>query len=178
MRYAFKYGEHMFTEEKCQNCGSKDKLAERLIVPEKAGGTKENSNIAILCRCCEMAMDSVLKSNTEDQRRAINFWVGKALHTHLNAHLSAKQGFTSMGSLVRYLIESYTANPERFSDLDQYQTVGSDTKINVWVDRNKYEEFKKITDEKNITVTDTIKSLISLYAAETENILEPRQILI
>lgn len=77
-----------------------------------------------------------------------------------------------MSSLVRYLIASYVSDAPRFDDLDKYQE-GEDTevKVNVWVPIEQYEVFKILVAEKNLTVTDAVKSLIGLFDAE---VTEPK----
>ena len=161
-------------KDKCKNCGGTGKLAERLIVPEAIGGPKTNDNTIVLCRACEMAIDATIYSASDDQRRAINFWVDTALYDHLNTQLKTHHGFPSMGSLVRYLMDKYVEQPDRFDDLDQYQPASADVKINVWVDKNKYTEFKRMVDAAGTTVTDAIKSLITMYASEAEILLKTR----
>lgn len=153
---------------KCANCGSTDRLRVRMIVPKEAGGQLEPHNGALLCRACEMAMDSVGRTTKERARRPINFWVSRRLHNRLKNGVRTRNGFTSMGSLVRYLVGSYVTDEGRFDDLEQYQEEGADVKINVWVEADSYGEFKELLVNRGMTVTDAVKALIRMYEAEAE----------
>lgn len=156
---------------KCMHCGSKEKIDLKLIVPESAGGKWLESNIVVLCRSCEMAIDSVTRMENNTNRKAINFWVSSKLYNYLQQISKHQRGFSSMGSLVRYLMQKYVENPDKFEDLDQYQSIGADVKINVWVGSDIYEEFKKVSEKNDRTVTETIKALIIIYETEAENVL-------
>jgi len=147
---------------RCSNCGGTDKLRVKMIVPEEAGGKLVPSNGALLCRACEMAAESTPHSDTT--LRPINFWVSEQLYNSLQSN--ARGGFNSMAALVRYLMAKFVTDESRFDDLDKYQDAGSDVKVNVWVETDRYASFKKIVDSRGLTVTDAIKALIRMYEAE------------
>jgi hypothetical protein len=153
---------------KCANCGSVDRLRVRMVVPKEAGGQLEPFNGILLCRACEMAMDSVGRTTKERARRPINFWMSRRLHNRLKNGVRTRNGFTSMSSLVRYLVGSYVTDEGRFDDLENYQEEGADVKINVWVEADSYLEFKDLLANRGMTVTDAVKALVRMYEAEAE----------
>lgn len=153
----------------CANCGGSDRLRLKMVVPIEAGGQYVVSNGVILCRTCEIAADSTRPAGN-DSRRPINFWVSQSLYQSLKDH-AKDSAFHSMASLVRYLMSKYVANVTGFDDLEKYQAaaeVGSDVKINVWVERDMYAAFKDLVVERGLTVTDALKALILMYAAASE----------
>jgi hypothetical protein len=172
---------------KCENCGNKDRLRVKMIVPEEAGGKKAfvddpatnrktAANGTVLCRVCDMATDIVSRQSDEparhrtpdDQHRPVNFWVSRPLFDKVKAF----NGFTSTSSLVRYLIGKYVSDEKRFDDLEMYQDDGTDVKINVWVDPASYEQFKGMVNARGLTVTDALKSLLRMYGAEAEPLMK------
>jgi hypothetical protein len=80
-----------------------------------------------------------------------------------------------MGALIRSLIEMYVENEDRFDDLEQYQDNGSDIKINIWIDIDVYSQFKEKVNARNMTVTDAIKSLVTVFEAQAWPI-SPRRV--
>jgi len=159
---------------KCANCGAEDRLRVRMIVPKEAGGQLEPFNGVLLCRACEMAMDAVGRTTKERDRRPINFWVSRRLHNRLKNGVRTRNGFTSMGSLVRYLVGAYVADEGRYDDLENYQEEGADVKINVWVETSSYGDFKELLATRGMTVTDAVKALIRMYEAEAEPLVVRR----
>jgi len=158
---------------KCSNCGSKDRLKVRMIVPEASGGKRVVSNGTLLCRTCELAREINLKKPqpaSGERTRPINFFVSQELHTKLQNGLATDYGFRSVSALVRFLMSKFVAGADEFDDLSLYQTGGSDVKVNVWVGRDVYARFKAITDRNGTTVTDTLKGLICMYEAEAHRI--------
>lgn len=153
--------------DKCANCGSPAHTAVRMIVPLECGGTYSEGNGTLLCRACELVADSFVQEGQDNSRRLINLWLSQGCHEQLRGCLKAKNGFASMSGLVRYLMDRYVEDPSRYDDLNLYADDGIDVKINIWVDREVYAQFKPLVDGRGSTVTDTIKSLILLYAAET-----------
>jgi hypothetical protein len=157
----------------CSNCGSKDKVHVKMIVPEEAGGKRISSNGYLICRACEMAAASVQFVGIEkEKRRLINFWVSAALYERMLNGVQQRHGFKSMGALVRYLMGMYIKEEGLFEDLEQYQEEGMGVKINVWIDKNLYEAFKSRVTAKGNTVTSTVKSLIRMYEMESEVLLQ------
>lgn len=161
----------------CSNCGGQDRLKLVLVVPEQAGGKYIASNATILCRPCDVARSTLEKSDdpaSGKQARPINFWVSSKLYATLQNGLSTRYGFKSMAALVRFLMSQYVSDAPRFDDVLQFQDLGTDVKINVWVPRDVYAEFKELADKNGGTVTDTIKGLIRMYEAESERVMEKR----
>jgi hypothetical protein len=152
----------------CSNCGSDSHLSVRMIVPEEAGGKLVVSNGMIICRTCEVAKAAVEKAKETGDipRRPVNVWISRKLYTSLQDSLKSRNGFRSMGPLARYMIGLLVDNPDRFSDLDQYQDRGSDVKINLWLEQEAYESFKQLLNDRNMTVTDGIKGLMLMYTEE------------
>lgn len=159
---------------RCSNCGEKERLKVRMIVPEESGGRKTVGNGTLLCRTCELAREISLRvpqPASGERTRPINFFVSSDLHGKLQNGLATSYGFRSVSALVRFLIAKYVGDPNEFDDLEMYQDGGSDVKVNVWVGRDMYENFKAITDRQGATVTDTLKGLIRMYETETRRIV-------
>jgi len=155
----------------CGNCGGDVRLEVHFVVPLEAGGSYVDTNGYVLCRGCEMAREAANKrSNSE--RRPINFWVSSYLYSLLDRLTQPGNRFTSMGSLIRYLISFYCMSPSRFDDLPNYQDRGTDSKVNAWVANDAYTAFKAMVDARGMTVTDALKGLILLYAEQGSSALE------
>lgn len=148
---------------RCANCGSGDRLRARMVVPEAAGGKLVPSNGRLLCRTCDLVLETTNRyPDMVATKRPVNFWVSRALYDRLNAE-SAQTAFRSMAGLVRFLLSAYVKDPERFDDVVQYQDLGTDVKVNVWVEAEMYARFKEIVDRRGLTVTETLKGLIQLF---------------
>ena len=156
---------------KCCNCGSLDRLKLRLIVPEAIGGKWEENNVTLLCRACEMALDAMTGTSKNSKSRSINIWVSTSFYKRIQDSLKNKKGFSSIGALARYLMQKYLEDPARFDDLEQYQVLGADNKINIWVDADIYTQFKELVSKRGSTVKDSIISLIAIYNSEAEVML-------
>jgi hypothetical protein len=105
------------------------------------------------------------------ETRPINFWVSTQLYATLQNGLSTRYGFKSVASLVRFLMSQYVLDAPRFDDVLQFQDRGADVKVNVWVPRDVYAQFKDLSDRNGGTVTDTIKGMIRMYEAESERVM-------
>ncbi len=147
----------------CSNCGSGDRLRVQLIVPIPAGGRYIVSNGVLLCRTCDMARQSVPVSGPQSNRWPINLWISRALHDRIQDVIKTKNGFRSMSSMARFLIDRYVSDEGLFDDLEQYQDAGNDVKINLWVDKDTYEIFHSKLKRRGVTVTDAVKALIRMY---------------
>ena len=168
-------GVRELAQNRCSNCGSDDRLRVSMVVPEEAGGQYVVSNGRVLCRSCEMALEAVASGRPgEEQRRPLNFWVSRKLYDRIQDGLKTRSAFNSMGGLVRYLMTKYVQDEARFDDLEQYQDSGADVKINVWVETDRYATFKTLVDKRGMTVTDAVKSLIQMYEAEAETLVQKR----
>jgi uncharacterized protein (DUF1778 family) len=155
---------------RCANCGSKDKIRPQLVVHEEAGGQRVLSNSTVLCRACEMAQDVVNRHDPSEAQRPVNFWVSRTLYDKVKSF----EGFSSTSSLVRYLMRKFVDEQLMFEDLEFWQDQGSDVKINVWVDPETYDLFKKAVNNKGMTVTDALKSLLCMYGADVEPLVKKR----
>ena len=153
---------------KCAGCGSDNNVAVKMIVPEEAGGKLVVENGTIICRTCEVARSAVEKAREagETPRRPVNVWVSRKLYDSIHEALDTKNGFTSMGSMARYMMGLLVETPSRFEDLQNWQDRGSEVKINLWLDQSAYESFKEVVADRNMTVTDGIKGLMLMYTEE------------
>lgn len=158
--------------DKCANCGSDDRVKPRMVVPEEAGGKLIPSNGILLCRTCELTLETAARYvEPSKAKRPVNFWVSRALYERLTAG-SEKTLFRSMAGLIRFLMTKYVADPERFDDLSQFQDEGTDVKVNVWVEGDIYARFKELVDRRGQTVTDALKGLIRMYELEAARLLK------
>jgi hypothetical protein len=149
-----------------------------MIVPEESGGQRIVSNGTLLCRTCELAREIRMKvpqPASGERTRPINFFVSQELHGKLQNGLATRYGFRSVSALVRFLMAKFVAGPEEFDDIEMYQDGSSDVKVNVWVGRDVYSNFKAITDRQGTTVTGTLKGLIRMYEAEARRIAGRRR---
>lgn len=121
-----------------------------------------------------MAAEASKKDSKANDQRLVNFWVSRRLFDRIQDGLQTYKAFNSMGSLVRYLISKYIEDESRFDDLELYQDEGADSKLNVWVERDRYDTFKILLDQRGMTVTDAIKSLIRMYEEQSEINIERR----
>jgi hypothetical protein len=159
--------------ESCQNCGSVDRVRPVLVVPEEAGGKKILSNSTVLCRVCILARDIDARKESEasgENTRPMNFWMSRGLHERLKDEegLAKTHGFRSVSALVRFLMERYVQDPDRFDDVSMYQDPGTDVKQNVWVSRDLFAAFRDMAVSHGLTVTDAIKGLLRLFEAEVQ----------
>ena len=155
---------------RCSNCGGEERVTVLAHVPLDAGGTLAVSNGYTLCRTCEMVSRSAHEGVvSKGARRPINFWVSRVLDKNLDELVHGKSRFTSIGSLVRALIEVYLNDPDRWDDLEFYQDDGSDVKINAWVDDGQYEQFRDGVMRRGLTVTDVLKALIMQFREAMES---------
>lgn len=154
----------------CAGCGGPENVVVLMIVPEEAGGKLALENGTTICRVCQVAAKAVERASESgsSNRRPINIWVGKELYERVNKSLASGQGFRSMGSLVRFMMRLVAAEPSRFADLGLYQDHGTDVKINLWVERPVYDEFKSVLGTLDMTVTDAIKGLLLVYVSDAE----------
>lgn len=160
---------------RCSNCGSEDRLRVKMVVPIEAGGKLVESNGVLLCRTCEMAAEAAnAAGGAGSVRRPVNFWVSRSLYDRIQEGIKTRNGFSSMGSLIRYLMTKYVLDEHRFDDLESYQDSGADVKINVWVPMDGYSTFKQLIDKRGMTVTDGIKALVRMYESEAEPLVSRR----
>ena len=153
---------------RCVGCGSTDRLKVLLIVPLAAGGHLSVENGSVLCRTCEMAKEAAERTPRGEERRLVNFWVARKMHERIQEAIRTRDGFVSLGHLVRYMMTKYVEDPARYNDLERYQDHGpSEVRINVWVDIPVYESFKRLLELNQMTVTEAIKALIAVYDEET-----------
>ena len=153
-------------QRSCINCGRSKKVAVCFIVPIEAGGKLRISNGATVCRQCRLAAESVRVLPTRiDNKTPINFLISGVLHKAVYAYVHNGSRFGSVSALLRAMIASFITHPELYEDLEQWQDDGSDVKVNGWVDGHQYEVFKSMCQDRGITYTDSLKSLL-LVAVE------------
>jgi hypothetical protein len=157
---------------KCANCGSDSHVRAKMIVPLETGGTLSLSNGTVLCRACDMATDTRHKEKKGENRRPIDFWISRKLHSNVTHTIETRNGFNGMGQLVRFVMSKYVVQTDRFEDLEMFQDEGTDVKINVWVPEDTYGTFKALVNERGMTVTDAVKALLLMYQAEAAPALQ------
>ena len=153
----------------CSGCGATESLEPTLVVPKRSGGQETIQNSALLCRKCvfNKALESVEQGSNEPER-LINFWVSSSLYEWMQ---NAPR-FKSMGAMVRFLMTQYVLHEKQYEDIEQYQDVGTDTKVNVWVYQDIYENFKALIDKRGMTITDAFKALLKRYQIQENEIKE------
>lgn len=150
----------------CVNCGRTQKIAACFIVPYEAGGKLRVSNGATVCRECRLAADGArVLPQRIDNKTPINFLISQGLHKTVRGYVDNGSRFGSVSALLRAMIGSFISQPELYEDLQQWQDDGSDVKVNGWVDGSHYEVFKSMCQERGISYTDALKSLL-LVAVE------------
>jgi len=150
----------------CVNCERTQKVAACFIVPIEAGGKLRVSNGATVCRECRIAAESarVLPLRI-DNKTPINFLISQDLHKTVRGYVHNGSRFGSVSALLRAMIGSFITQPELYEDLQQWQDEGSDVKVNGWVDGMHYEVFKSMCQDRGVSYTDALKSLL-LVAVE------------
>lgn len=151
---------------KCANCGSDIRVRVRPVVPVESGGEYVPSNGTVLCRCCDLAMDSRPRELKGEEKQPVNFWVSRSLHDRILRSFEKKNGFIGMGPLVRFMMSKFVVDEGRFDDLEQWQDEGTDVKVNLLADGRTYDSFKRLANKRGLTVTDAIKSLLVMYLEE------------
>jgi hypothetical protein len=71
-------------------------------------------------------------------------------------------------------MSKYAQDEDRFDDLELYADVGTDVKINVWVEADCYGIFKASLDRRGMSVTDGIKALVLMYEQSAEPLVGQR----
>ncbi len=153
----------------CANCGSDDHVSVVMLVPEAAGGRYVLSNGYTICRVCRVAAKAVEKAaetGKSTHRRPINLWISQQLYGQLTASLETRKGFSSMGSLVRYMMGIFVEDPSKFEDVRLYQDHAAEVKINLWVDPADYDLFKQALGKLGLSVTEAVRALLVMYVAE------------
>lgn len=159
---------------KCANCGAVERVKPRMVVPPEAGGKLVVGNGILLCRTCELTLETAARySDPTKTKRPVNFWVSRKLYDRLNSE-SERTTFRSMAGLIRFLMTKYVSDPDRFDDITQYQyqDAGTDVKVNVWVESDIYSRFKELVDRRGQTVTDSLKGLICLFEYESAKLFD------
>jgi len=165
-------------QSRCANCGFEERLRVRLVVPPEAGGKEVATNAVLLCRACEMALDSSTKSKSEDTR-VVCFMLSRGLHESVTQAIASRNGYRSFTGLVRGLVERYVTDPDRFDDLGNFQddrSTDDRVKVNVWIGRSTYALFKAAAALQNCTVTGTLVSLLMLYRTDTVPLLAKKEL--
>lgn len=145
----------------CCNCGSKLKVAACFIVPPEVGGKVKPSNGVTLCRECRISAESArVLPQRIDNKTPINFLISKRLHESVDSYVHNGSNFGSISALVRRMISSFITEAELYEDMSQWQDNGSEVKVNGWVDGTQYDVFKRMCQERGISYTDALKSLL------------------
>ena len=145
----------------CCNCGSKLQVAACFIVPPEARGNVKVSNGVTLCRECRIAAESArVLPQRIDNKTPINFLISKKLHESVDAYVHNGSNFGSVSALVRRMISSFITETELYEDMAQWQDDGSEVKINGWVDGRIYDVFKRMCQDRGLSYTDALKSLL------------------
>ena len=156
----------------CINCERTERLAVCFIIPFEAGGKLRVSNGVTVCRDCRLAADSVRALPQRiDNKTPINFLISRELHRTVQKYVHGQSRFGSVSALLRAMISSFIAQPEMYEDLQQWQDEGSDVKVNGWVDGSRYEVFKSMCQDRGVSYTDALKSLL-LVAVEGRKLPE------
>jgi hypothetical protein len=101
-------------------------------------------------------------------RRLVNFWISRAMHKRIDEAVKTRDGFVSLGHLIRYMMAKFVTDPDRFDDLANYQEAGKpEVKVNIWADSAVYGTFKTLVQQRKMTVTEAIKALIMVFDTET-----------
>lgn len=152
----------------CANCGGSDHVAAKFIVPLEVGGQMTESNTTALCRACDMAAEWTRLPEDKAGRRCVTVWLSESMYRLIQNRIELGDArFSSMSSLVRFLIDRFVESPDRFDDLELYQDEGSDVKVNLWISVSMFEAFRATMLELGMTITDGIKALVKMYEVET-----------
>lgn len=95
-----------------------------------------------------------------DNKTPINFLISDGLHKTVNKYVHNGSKFGSVSALMRSMISSFITQPELYEDLQSWQDIGSDVKVNGWVDGLQYQIFKGMCRGKGISYTDALKALL------------------
>lgn len=145
----------------CVNCGINQKVTACFIVPPEVGGKLRTSNGVSVCRECRIAAESARVLPTRiDNKTPINFLISRKLQETVSDYAHNGSNFGSVSGVVRQMINAFISSPEMFEDLALWQDPGSDVKINGWVDGSQYETFKRMCQDRGMSYTDALKSLL------------------
>lgn len=144
--------------EKCANCGcdEPERLSVAWIVPIGRGGEKVIDNAVLLCKTCELSKDI----DKKDNKRPFDLFISRSMHERLQ-ELKNIYTATGMTAVVRYIVQKFLDNPDKFEDLSLYQDGNiPEVRLHVWIDESKYDEFREALRERGMTVAEAIKGLI------------------
>lgn len=159
----------------CANCGSDEKVSVYLLVPVEAGGQLSLTNGSTLCRVCQAATKAVTRAHDKGKvaKSPVNVWVSRTLYDTLEVCISSGRGFSSVATLLRYLIESYVEAPNKFEDLDLWQDESEDrVRLGFLVPTALYEEFKTRVVSEGLTVTDAVKGMLKWYVSVPDVVVQ------
>jgi hypothetical protein len=136
-------------------------VAACFVIPSEAGGRIRIENGVSLCRECRIAAEGarVLPLRI-DNKTPINFLISNKLHDTIEKFAHNGSKFGSISALVRHMISSFITEPEMYEDIGMWQDFGSGVKINGWVDGSIYLTFKAMCQDRGMSYTDTLKSLL------------------
>jgi hypothetical protein len=148
---------------RCVNCGETRHVRVHMVVPEEAGGKFVLENGIVLCRACEFARMAAA-SGKQKASRLVNFYASALFYRRMER--LKIEGQTSLSAIIRSLMRAMVDDPESYEDIAQYQDSGqAQTRLNVWVDLEQYSQFQELVEARGMTVTDAVKGLLLMYAA-------------
>lgn len=154
-------------QNSCGNCGTKMLLSVHPVVPFERGGKYEVSNGVVLCRSCLFA--SQVADATQQSRYPTTVWVSRDVYDRLERVLLRDDAtFRHFAPLARFLVESYVRTPSAYEDLEHYQSVGSDVKLNLWLDAEYYKAFREQITERGTTVVAALTALFLIFLEAEE----------
>lgn len=143
----------------CVNCLRKTNIAVSYVIPPEAGGELRVSNGVSICRQCRVAAESVKTPASKiDNKTPLNFLISRKLYNQVKDYCDDKS--ISISALIRQMISLFIKYPEQFEDLELFQDPGSEIKVNAWCDGDEFSTMKKMCQDKNVTLTNTLKSLL------------------
>jgi hypothetical protein len=146
---------------RCANCERERQVAACFIIPPEVGGRMRPQNGVTLCRECRIAAEGArVLPQRIDNKTPINFLISRELHEIVDKFAHNGSKFGSISALVRRMISSFITEPELYEDLHLWQDHGSEVKVNGWVDGSQYEVFKHMCQDRNMSYTDALKSLL------------------
>lgn len=138
----------------CCNCGSKDRVRPFLIVPKEQGGKEVSSNVALICRRCDMVRKTEAGYETEDK-----LFVGLTVSKPIGEWVINRG---KVGDAVRDVIHKFLEATEVYDDLTLYQAEEESIRLNVWLDKEEYAKFKNKVDGINLKIKDVMTGLLTI----------------
>ena len=143
---------------RCGNCSRDDNLGIFPIVPYELDGRKTIGNAVVLCRTCYMKAN--LGNRYNGEKKMFTFWVTKDDY----AYVMDVPGFNSGSHFVRWLINSYVKAGNMVDGVENLvEDKDCEVKINIPVESDLLDKFRKKTNAKKIKMTDVCRGLIRTF---------------